>query len=99
MDIYIITAMKMEKNWTYYLIDPWIYGGKMALKYIVKDWEVWRITVYNRYGRVETVYDRKKKLEILKRMEQSERYWDYEDCFYEDAEWFKERIERWKKMD
>lgn len=99
MDVYIITAMKMEKDGTYYLIDPWIYGGRMALKYSVKDWKVWNITVYNKYGRVDSPFVRKDKLKLLERMKQSEKYWDYEDCFYESEEEFKKRIEKWKKMD
>lgn len=89
----------MENDGIYYLIDPWVYGEKMALKYKVKDWKIWNITVYNQYGKIDSPFTRSGKLKLLKQMQESELYWDYDDCYYESEEWFKEKIKRWKKMD
>jgi len=88
----------MKKDGMYYLIYPGIYDERRALKYEVKNWKIWRITVYNKYWRVDSVYDRESKLELLNNMGISEEYGDYEDCFYESEELFKDRIKRWKSM-
>ena len=88
-----------EKDWVYYMVDPGIYGERMMIRYEVKDWKVWRISIYNEYGRRESVYNRERKLEILKRMKESEEYGDYEDSYYESEEWFKKKLKRWKSMD